>query len=108
MNFFDLPKKLPEEELFETIIPDNGVLIERIISSGQTSPPGFWFDQERDEWVLLLQGEAILQWEDSQEIKLFAGDWAFIPAHKRHRVEYTSIQPPCIWLAVHGQLSAKV
>lgn len=108
MNIFDLPKKLPAEELFETIIPDNGVLIEKIVSSGQASPPDFWYDQERDEWVLLLQGEAILQWEDSQETRLFAGDWLFIPAHKRHRVEYTSIQPPCIWLAVHGQLSAKV
>ena len=108
MNFFDLPKKLPEEELFETIIPDNGVLIERIISSGQTSPHGFWYDQERDEWVLLLQGEAILQWEDNRETKLLAGEWVFIPAHTRHRVEYTSIQPPRIWLAVHGQLSAKV
>jgi len=63
MNLFDLPKIMPEEELFETLLPDRGVLIERIISTGQVSPPDFWYDQERDEWVVVLQGEAVLQWE---------------------------------------------
>ncbi|TWH48347.1 cupin domain-containing protein [Sporomusa sp. KB1] len=104
MNLFDLPKILPEEELFETLLPDQGVLIERIISTGQVSPPDFWYDQERDEWVAVLQGEAVLQWENGSEQRLLAGDWACIPAHKRHRVSYTSKQPPCIWLAVHGRL----
>lgn len=104
MNLFDLPKGLPEEEFFEALIPDQGILIERIISTGQVSPPNFWYDQERDEWVVMLQGEAILQWEDGTEQKLLPGDWVCIPAHKRHRVSYTSVNPPCVWLAVHGQL----
>lgn len=104
-NIFVLPEKLPSEELFEAILPDKGLLIERIISSGQVSPPGFWYDQDRDEWVVLLQGEAVLAWEDGRRRKLEPGDWAFIPAHVKHRVEYTSSEPPCIWLAVHGQLA---
>lgn len=105
MNLFQLPTQLPGVELIEALIPDRGILIERIISRGQTTPPGVWYDQERDEWVVLLQGRARLAWENGQELTLEAGDWAFIPAHERHRVEYTSVQPPCIWLAVHGRLT---
>lgn len=105
MNLFDLPKVLPESELCEALIPDKGVLIERIVSTGQASPPDFWYDQERDEWVVVLQGEAVLQWQNGMEQKLLPGDWAFIPAHRRHRVSATSVLPPCIWLAVHGSLA---
>ncbi len=105
MNLFQLPDKLPDEELFEELIPDRGVLIERIISSGQASPPGFWYDQDKDEFVVLLQGEAVLTWEDGRERRMAAGDWIFIPAHEKHRVEQTSHQPACIWLAVHGKLA---
>jgi cupin 2 domain-containing protein len=105
MNLLQLPTQLPGVELIEALIPDRGILIERIISRGQTTPPGVWYDQERDEWVVLLQGRARLAWENGQELTLEAGDWAFIPAHERHRVEYTSVQPPCIWLAVHGRLT---
>ena len=105
MNLLQLPTPLPGSELIEALIPDRGILIERIISSGQTTPPGAWYDQERDEWVVLLQGRARLAWENGSELALEAGDWVFIPAHERHRVEYTSVQPPCIWLAVHGRLT---
>ena len=105
MNLLQLPTPLPGSELIEALIPDRGILIERIISSGQTTPPGAWYDQERDEWVVLLQGQARLAWENGSELALEAGDWVFIPAHERHRVEYTSVQPPCIWLAVHGRLT---
>lgn len=104
MNLFQLPPDLPDSELVKSLIPDRGVLIERIVSSGQITAPGIWCDQERDEWVALLQGQALIAWEDGREVLLGAGDWVFIPAHERHRVEYTSQQPPCIWLAVHGQL----
>lgn len=107
MNLFKLPSDLPAEEIFEPLLPDNGVLIERIISTGQASPPDFWYDQERDEWVVLLQGKAMLAWQDSQSTELNPGDWVFIPAHKQHRVEWTSQDPPCIWLAVHGKLAGK-
>ncbi len=104
MNLFKMPDILPGEELFETLIPDRGILIERIISTGKASPEGFWYQQERDEWVVLLQGRAKLAWEKGKTMELKAGDWVFIPAHERHRVESTSQEPACIWLAVHGKM----
>lgn len=104
MNVFKVPSMLPDQELFEQLIPDNGVLIERIISTGQVSPKGFWYNQDRDEWVVLLQGEATIMWHDGRQQNLVAGDYTFIPAHEKHRVEKTSNDPPCIWIAVHGKL----
>jgi cupin 2 domain-containing protein len=104
MNIFHLPATLPNQEIFEALIPDQGVLIERIISSGQSSAANEWYDQERDEWVVLLQGEAEIGWEDGRCRKLVAGDWLMIPAHQRHRVLSTSQRPACIWLAVHAKL----
>ena len=104
-NIFNLPSSLPNEELFESIVTNNSILIERIVSTGQVTPPGKWYDLDKDEWVILLQGKAILFYEDGLPIELKAGDYLFIPAHQKHRVEYTSSKPPCIWLAVHGNLS---
>ena len=76
-------------------------MLERIISHGQTTPEGEWYDQERDEWVVVLEGEARLQYADGQEAVLRRGDHLFLPHHCKHRVSYTS--SPCIWLAVHGE-----
>lgn len=104
-NIFNLPPSLPDQELLESILSTENILIERIVSTGQTTPPGKWYDQKRDEWVILLKGEAILSYEDNSQIKLIAGDYLFIPAHQKHRVEYTSVKPPCIWLAIHGDLA---
>ncbi len=101
-NIFDLPSSLPNKELFESLVSADNILIERIISTGQTTPPGEWYDQDRDEWVILLQGSASLAYANGTDIKLTTGDYLFIPAHQKHRVEYTSSEPPCIWLAVHG------
>jgi len=95
---------MPEKEVTEALFPDTGVLIERIVSSGQTTPPDEWYDQERDEWVMLVQGSARLVWENGKVMSMQSGDWVLIPAHERHRVDYTSSEPPCIWLAVHGKL----
>ena len=92
-------------EKFEQIAFGNNIQIERIISTGQTTTSGQWYDQELDEWVILLQGEAELAYADNTRIKLKAGNYLLIPAHTKHRVEYTSIEPPCIWLAVYGQFS---
>ncbi len=100
-NIFNLPTDLPPEELLESLVEKDHVLIERIISTGQTTPSGEWYDQERDEWVILLQGEAILSYADGTQVQLKAGDYLFIPAHQKHRVEYTSYNPACIWLAIH-------
>ena len=100
-NLFDLPDSLPDTEWFETLAGNAQVRIERIVSTGQCTPPGDWYDQNADEWVALLQGEAELSFADGNRRSLTAGDHLFIPSHQRHRVERTSSDPPCIWLAVH-------
>ena len=104
-NIYEMPPELPQLEIFEAIASSADVLIERIISTGQTTPAGQWYDQERDEWVILLQGEAEISYDDDTRVKLKAGDYLMIPKHQKHRVEYTSNNPPCIWLAVHGKLA---
>lgn len=103
-NIFDLSSFLPNKEVFESLVSSDNILIERIISTGQTTPAGEWYDQDRDEWVILLQGFASLAYADGSEIRLTAGDYLLIPAHQKHRVAYTSSEPPCIWLAVQGNL----
>lgn len=103
-NLFQLSVDLPDEELVEPLLEDRGVLIERIVSTGQVTPEGEWYDQDRDEWVALLQGEARLRYADGRVVQLRTGDHVLIPAHDRHRVDYTSTDPPCIWLAVHARL----
>ena len=105
LNLYDLPDPLPDTEEFSDLIPDRGVKIERIVSRGQTSPAGEWCDQSRDEWVVLIQGEAVLEYDDGETQTLVAGDHVLIPAHRRHRVNYTSRTPPCIWIAVLGELT---
>ena len=104
-NIYELTQGLNHLEIFEQIVSGKNIQIERIVSTGQTTTSGEWYDQELDEWVILLQGEAELAYGDNTRIKLKAGDYLLIPAHTKHRVEYTSIEPPCIWLAVHGQFS---
>lgn len=105
-NIFELPENLPNQEQFEPLFNTDQILIERIISTGQTTPEGEWYDQSRDEWVILLQGNAKLSYEDGTAIALKSGDYLFIPAHQKHRVEHTSKSPPCIWLAIHADLRA--
>jgi cupin 2 domain-containing protein len=84
------------------ILAQPGLKIERIVSHGQASPPDFWYDQEWHEWVAVLTGNARLRFEDEAEARLLsAGDYVFIPARKRHRVDWTSEDGPTIWLAVH-------
>ena len=78
--------------------------IERIVSSGQTTPTREWYDQDQDEWVVLIQGESELEYENGDKQRLTAGDHVLIPAHLRHRIVYTSAEPPCIWIAVFGDL----
>jgi cupin 2 domain-containing protein len=105
-NIYKLSQEIYQSEKFEQIVSGKNIQIERIISTGQTTPAGQWYDQTTDEWVILLQGEAELSYTDDTRIKLTAGDYLLIPAHTKHRVEYTSIDPACIWLAVHGQFSS--
>ncbi len=105
-NIFHYPASTDNDtEIFESLLKTQDILIERIISTGQTTPEGEWYDQERDEWVLLLQGKSTIQFEDAGLIDLKPGDYLFIPAHQRHRVVFTQQEPPCIWLAIHGCLT---
>ena len=97
----DVPAYLPEE-LVQLLASSNSVRIERIVSHGHASPPGFWYDQPWHEWVVVLSGAAKLRLEgDEQLIEMNAGDFVNIPAHQRHRVEWTTPDEPTIWLAVH-------
>ncbi len=106
MNLFHISRKLNlTDEVFESILEGGDVRIERILSRGQVTPEGEWYDQELDEWVVLLQGEAEIAYDDGRKIYLNRGDSLFLPAGKRHRVSYTSEEPVCIWLAVHGRLT---
>ena len=76
--------------------------IERIVSTGQASPPGFWYDQDWAEWVLVLSGAAGLEFEgEAAPRRLGPGDCVLIPAHARHRVAWTDAHQPTVWLAVH-------
>lgn len=103
-NIFQLPNDFGNQEIFETIINSHNVKIERIISTGQTTPEGIWYDQDHDEWVILLQGKATLLYSNNSSINLKAGDYLLIKANQKHRVTFTSSNPPCIWLAIHGNL----
>lgn len=97
--FAGLPARA-DEEIFETLLAAPGARVERIVSTGQASPPGFWYDQDGDEWVAVLRGSAELRFADEPGPRtLAAGDHLLIPARRRHRVERT--QNPTIWLAVH-------
>jgi cupin 2 domain-containing protein len=99
--FDDLPRALPEE-LIETIVQAPSLRIERIVSRGHASPEGFWYDQPTDEWVVLLSGAARLRMEGSAElIEMAPGSYVNIPAHARHRVEWTDPGRATVWLAVH-------
>jgi len=101
--FRSIPTDL-KEEVFENIFSNNNIQIERIISKGHTSPKEGekeWYDQEKDEWVIVLQGEARLSFFDAPECVLKSGDYVHIPAHTLHKVSWTSSQEETIWLAIH-------
>ena len=90
------------EELVEALYERPGVRIERIVSSGQASPDGQWYDQDSDEWVLVVAGRARLRIDgEAQDRELGEGDYVFLPAHCRHRVAWTRSEPPTVWLAIH-------
>ena len=94
----NLPDNLPEE-LTTVLHQGQGVRIERIISTRHRSPDGFWYDQPENEWVMVLTGAARLAFED-RVVELLPGASINIPAHTRHRVEWTSPDEPTVWLAV--------
>ena len=98
--FADIPQQLPEE-LCQTLLENPTVRIERILSRGHSSPEHGWYDQEQTEWVILLQGKARLSFADAESVDMKAGDYLLLPSHCKHRVDWTSSEPICIWLAIH-------
>ena len=100
MNLFaDLPDSLPQEEILPLLVSGR-MRIERIVSTGQVSPPAFWYDQEEHEWVLVLRGCGVIEYADGKRVVLRAGDHLHLPAGVRHRVCETSREEPTVWLAV--------
>jgi cupin 2 domain-containing protein len=98
----NVPARPLPDEVVELLLEREGLRIERIVSTGQTTPEGKWYDQETDEWVLVVAGAARLRIEDENEDReLGEGDWILLPAHCRHRVTWTRAEPPTVWLAVH-------
>src|SRR5438309_779494 len=98
--FTALPTNLPDE-LIETLLTTPAIRIERLVSLGHASPQGFWYNQEWNEWVVLLTGAARLRFEGELAIDLGPGDYVNVPAHRRHRVEWTDPNQHTVWLAIH-------
>lgn len=102
-NVFNNLPAGPVDEWFDTLARLGQFRVERIVSAGHRTPEGEWYDQEWDEWVMIVRGEAKLRMADPEEIHhLLPGDWISLPAHRRHRVEWTHPDQQTIWLAVHG------
>ena len=99
--FAGIPESLPEE-LTEILLQARSFRLERLISAGQATPPGQWYDQETHEWVILLSGSAGLLFEGDTAIRVLRpGDYLLIPAHCRHRVEWTDPEQTTVWLSLH-------
>ena len=101
-NLFDSIIAGAAREDMRDLLARPGLRIERIVSTGQSTPPDVWYDQPQTEWVLVVQGQALLRFEDEAQARLLTpGDWLTIAPHRRHRVEATDLAGPTIWLAVH-------
>jgi cupin 2 domain-containing protein len=98
--FAGLPEHL-NEELFEDLIATGSFKLERIVSEGHSSQENFWYDQDKNEFVILLSGSATLSYEDGRKFSLIPGDYLTIPAHQKHRVDKTDVAQKTFWLAVH-------
>ena len=100
-NLFDRPPDGATGEIFEVLAASGGTRVERIVSRGDTSPEGFWYDQDDHEFVAVLKGAARIRFQEPDEVVALApGDCLTIPAHRRHRVDWTTPDEPTIWLAV--------
>lgn len=100
--FGNIPARIPAE-IVERLVHSSSVTVERIVSPrGRVSPEGFWYDGDRHEWVLVLKGGAAVRFEGESAPRLLSpGDHLTIPAHVRHRVEWTDPNRETVWLAVH-------
>jgi cupin 2 domain-containing protein len=102
--FAELPSAVLADEAVAELLTTPNVRVERIVSTGQASPADRWYDQDWNEWVLLLRGRAQLLFEhEAETLRLGAGDYVHIPAHARHRVLWTDPEQVTVWLAIHYQ-----
>jgi cupin 2 domain-containing protein len=99
--FAGLPLAARSEEILSDLLTSPDLRIERIVSTGQASAADQWYDQDWNEWVILLSGAARLLFEDAEPLFLSPGDYVHIPAHRRHRVLWTDPEQVTVWLAVH-------
>jgi len=101
-NLFDhLPRSLAEER-FDVLVESGSVRLERIVSTGQATPPGQWQAEPGHEWVVVLRGSAGVRFDGEPEVRVLRpGDHLLIPARRRHRVEWTDPDEPTVWLALH-------
>lgn len=99
-NIFNHIPASISQEVFETLLDNEHIKIERIVSKGHTSPESGWYNQAQHEWVILLEGAATIAFEDEKEAKLSKGDYLNIPAHVKHKVSWTDPDVETIWLAV--------
>lgn len=101
-NIFSNIPDIQDSEIFQDIINRPGFKLERIISAGHATPEGQWYDQDWDEWVVLLSGSACLTFADGKkDYELKPGDFLLIPSHTKHRVKWTSEKEKTVWLALH-------
>ncbi len=108
MNIFDaIPNDLAGEQVTD-ILCNEQVRIKRILSKGHTTPAEGWFDQDDDEWVMVVEGAGTILFEDGTEQRLDKGDYLHIPAHTKHKVTWTDPDRGTVWLAVHFDLELSV
>jgi cupin 2 domain-containing protein len=101
-NIYKINKDLDfTDETFFELFKNENCTIEKIISTGQVTKEGEWLEENKKEWVILLQGKSEIKFFNGETYKMNAGDYMYIPENAKHRVESTSTNPPCIWLAVH-------
>ena len=100
-NILDGIPDVLDEELFHVLAQKGAVKIQRIVSKGHSSPKSGWYDQEQDEWVIILQGSAMVTFEGNSEERLETGSYLNIPAHTKHKVSWTSPDIETVWLAIH-------
>lgn len=103
--FANIPIDLPEE-VFEDLVSTESIRIERILSHGQSSPDSGWYDQDEHEWVLVVSGFGVIEFEDGRVITLNKGDYLNINAHQKHKVQATSPDQTTVWLAIFYKASS--
>ena len=97
INIFELPRLPLSEEVITVLAESAGIRVERIVDAGQVTD---WYDQPETEFVALLDGNAVIEYEDGRLVVMKKGDTLLIKPHEKHKVSYTSSDPPCVWICV--------